>query len=102
MRVLPNMPVSVRSRWQWRTPITNGAASSSLGLRRPQLALANVALAMLRFAEPTLFGKVIDQPTRLLTTATLPRWSVVGPWLAAWAAFGVFTIVAGMTVALAR
>ena len=35
IRVLPNVPVSVRSRCPWRTPTTDAAASSSPGLRRP-------------------------------------------------------------------
>ena len=35
IRVLPNVPVRVRSRCPWRTPTTGGVASSSSGLRRP-------------------------------------------------------------------
>src|SRR6185437_8726578 len=32
MRVLPNVPVSVRARWPWRTPTTSGGAP---GVSRP-------------------------------------------------------------------
>lgn len=64
------------------------------------LALANVALAVSQFAEPMLFGKVIDQLSHSLSAGGLLRWSGIGPWLAAWAAFGVFSIIAGVAVAL--
>ncbi|HXZ17949.1 MAG TPA: ATP-binding cassette domain-containing protein, partial [Roseiarcus sp.] len=64
------------------------------------LVLANVALAVSQFAEPMLFGRIIDQLTRSLTSGAALTWPGIGPWLAAWAAFGVFTIVAGVTVAL--
>ncbi len=77
-----------------------------LGLLGPEkwlaaaLALANVALAVSQFAEPMLFGKVIDQLSHSLSAGALLQWSGIGPWLAAWAAFGVFSIIAGVTVAL--
>ncbi len=77
-----------------------------LGLLGPEkwlaagLALANVALAVSLFAEPMLFGKVIDQLSHSLSAGASLQWSGIGPWLAAWAAFGVFSIVAGVTVAL--
>ncbi len=64
------------------------------------LALANVALAVSQFAEPMLFGKVIDQLSHSLSAGAALQWSGIGPWLAAWAGFGVFSIVAGVTVAL--
>jgi ATP-binding cassette subfamily B protein len=73
-----------------------------LGLLRPvwpaALALvgANLALATAQFAEPLLFGKVIDR----LAKARAPTWGDVGPWVAAWAGFGVFSIVAGVLVNL--
>ena len=64
------------------------------------LALANVALAVSLFAEPMLFGKAVDQLSHSLGAGASLQWSENGPWLAAWAAFGVFSIVAGVTVAL--
>jgi ATP-binding cassette subfamily B protein len=60
------------------------------------LALANLALAAAQFAEPVLFGKVIDA----LTTpggADLARLTTL---LLAWLGFGLFTIVCGTVVAL--
>src|SRR3954453_2968427 len=63
------------------------------------LAGANLALAGAQFAEPVLFGKIVDvlsgRPATGLIAADSP-W----PLLAAWVAFGLFTIVCGATVAL--
>jgi glucan exporter ATP-binding protein len=64
------------------------------------LVLANVALAVSQFAEPLLFGKVIDQLSHAQGSGAPPSWAGIGPWLAAWAAFGIFSIVASVTVAL--
>ena len=77
-----------------------------LGLLRPvwpaALALigANLALACAQFAEPLLLGKVIDRLARAQGAGVAPRWADVGPWVAAWAGFGVFSIVAGVLVNL--
>jgi len=65
------------------------------------LALANVALAISAFAEPILFGRIID----VLTRAQLPdappvTLSVLMPLIMAWVAFGLFSIGAGALVAL--
>jgi ATP-binding cassette, subfamily B, beta-glucan exporter len=64
------------------------------------LALANVALACSQFAEPLLLGKVIDQLSAARGAGSTLLWADVGPWLVAWAGFGLFTIAAGVTVAL--
>ena len=50
------------------------------------LALANVTFAMALFAEPVLFGMVVDSLTQ--TSAQQPAlvWDKVWPLLAAWAA----------------
>ena len=64
------------------------------------LALANVALACSQFAEPLLLGKVIDQLSAARGAGSALLWADVGPWLLAWAGFGLFTIAAGVTVAL--
>src|ERR671917_2274473 len=65
------------------------------------LSLANVALAVAAFAEPILFGRIVD----LLTRAQIPgnppvTFASLSPLIVAWVAFGVFTIVAGVMVAL--
>ena len=61
------------------------------------LVLANVALAFSQFAEPLLFGKVIDSVAahRRATRVMGRNRSVARPW----AGFGLFIIVAGVTVA---
>src|SRR5215469_7137711 len=64
------------------------------------LGAGNLALAVSQFAEPVLFGRVIDS----LTGATRPGGPASGitvaGLVAAWAVFGLFTIAAGVTVAL--
>ena len=65
------------------------------------LAVANLLLAGAQFAEPVLFGRIIDVLTRTPSpgpaeaTATSP-W----PLLGAWVGFGLFTILCGAIVAL--
>ena len=66
----------------------------------PGCLLANVALAVSQFAEPMLFGRIIDQLTRSQSPGFSLQWAGIGPWLAAWAAFGVFSIAASVTAAL--
>src|SRR4030081_1065637 len=55
------------------------------------LAGANLLLAGAQFAEPVLFGKIVDVLSGKPSTGFLPTSS---PWplLAAWVAFGLFTI----------
>jgi len=64
------------------------------------LAGANVALAAAQFAEPVLFGRIIDALVRAQTAATVPSFTTLTPLLAAWVGFGLFTIVCGVLVAL--
>jgi len=64
------------------------------------LAMANVALAIALFAEPVLFGKVIDQLTKSDASVPAQVWANVWPLLAAWVGFGLFTILCGTGVAL--
>ena len=65
-----------------------------LGLLRPviwmalALAAGNVALAFTLFAEPLLFGKVIDRLAGAQSAGTVPQWVALRPWLALWAASG--------------
>ncbi|MCC7227314.1 MAG: glucan ABC transporter ATP-binding protein/ permease [Burkholderiaceae bacterium] len=65
------------------------------------LALANVALVLAQFAEPVLFGRIID---RLSAANASPDraglWESTWPYLLAWIAFGLFTIACGALIAL--
>ncbi|MCG7393607.1 glucan ABC transporter ATP-binding protein/ permease [Microvirga sp. ACRRW] len=65
------------------------------------LALANIALAISAFAEPILFGRIIDVLTRAQIPGSAPvTFTVLLPLIAAWVAFGLFSIGAGALVAL--
>ena len=64
------------------------------------LALANVALAFAQFAEPLLFGKVVDRLASAQSRNAAPQWDDIGPWVALWAGFGLFSIVASVLVSL--
>ncbi|MBV9983577.1 glucan ABC transporter ATP-binding protein/ permease [Bradyrhizobium sp.] len=57
------------------------------------LAIANLLLAATQFAEPVLFGRIVDV---LTGEGGASAW----PLLAAWVGFGLFTIVASAVVAL--
>ncbi len=58
------------------------------------LAFANLILAGAQFAEPVLFGRIVD-----VLSSDQPS-AAAWPLLGAWVAFGLFTIVAGAAVAL--
>ena len=66
------------------------------------LAAANLALAVAQFAEPVLFGRIIDMLSGKPNTDTLFGNAITSPWplLGAWVAFGLFTIICGAIVAL--
>src|SRR3954447_1087841 len=64
------------------------------------LAGANVALAAAQFAEPVLFGRIIDSLVRAQAASTTPRSGALTPLLAAWVGFGLFTIACSVLVAL--
>jgi ATP-binding cassette subfamily B protein len=64
------------------------------------LAGANVALAAAQFAEPVLFGRIIDSLVRAQAASTTPSFTELTPLLLAWIGFGLFTIVCGVLVAL--
>jgi glucan exporter ATP-binding protein len=64
------------------------------------LALANVALAAAQFAEPVLFGRIIDAMAGSQAKGALPAWSDLTVLLGAWVGFGLFTIVCGALIAL--
>lgn len=64
------------------------------------LAFANLLLATAQFAEPVLFGRIIDVLSASPSTGGIAA-SVQSPWplLAAWVGFGLFTIVCNAIVA---
>lgn len=62
------------------------------------LALANVLLAAAQFAEPVLFGRIIDAMAP--NSAGPTTWDRLMPLLLGWVGFGLFTIVCGALIAL--
>jgi ATP-binding cassette subfamily B protein len=65
------------------------------------LAVANVLLAVAQFAEPVLFGRIIDTLSNSQAAGTRETTSgAVWPLLGAWVAFGLFTIGCSVFVAL--
>ena len=65
------------------------------------LAVANVLLAVAQFAEPVLFGRIIDALSNSQAAGTRDAASgTVWPLLGAWVAFGLFTIGCIVFVAL--
>jgi ATP-binding cassette, subfamily B, beta-glucan exporter len=65
------------------------------------LALANVALAITAFAEPILFGRIIDRLAGAQAANAAPlTFESLLPLIGAWVGFGLFTIGAGVLVAL--
>jgi ATP-binding cassette subfamily B protein len=64
------------------------------------LAIANCLLAGAAFAEPVLFGRIIDALAGSQAKGAIAAWSDMFPLVAAWVGFGLFTIVCGVVVAL--
>jgi ATP-binding cassette subfamily B protein len=80
-----------------------GRALAALGPERyvgVLLAIANVALATAQFAEPVLFGRIIDTLTAAQAAKLVPGWSSLLPQFALWVGFGAFNIGVGALVAL--
>ena len=77
-----------------------------LGLLRPQLPLvavlvaANLALAVAQFAEPILFGRIIDLMTQTQASSESLTWIKLLPLVGAWAGFGLFSIGGAILVGL--
>jgi len=65
------------------------------------LALANVAVAVALFAEPVLFGRVINVLAVAQADAASADWTKLWLLILAWASLGLFTIVCGTLIALA-
>src|ERR1700686_816170 len=64
------------------------------------LAVANFALAGAMFAEPVLFGRIIDALAGAQAKGTTPAWPDLTRLMGAWGGFGMFTNVGGVTVGL--
>ncbi|WP_158817221.1 glucan ABC transporter ATP-binding protein/ permease [Methylocapsa sp. S129] len=64
------------------------------------LVIANLGLAAAQFAEPVLFGRIVDRLADAQRAGAAPRWLDILPLLAAWVVFALFTIGAGVLVAL--
>ncbi len=64
------------------------------------LAFGNVALVMAQFAEPVLFGLIIDTLTGATAGDRGAIWGRAWPYLLAWMGFGLFTILCGTLIAL--
>ena len=60
------------------------------------LAVANLLLATAQFAEPVLFGRIVDVLSGKSVAGATSAW----PFLFAWVAFGLFTIGCSTLVAL--
>jgi ATP-binding cassette, subfamily B, beta-glucan exporter len=60
------------------------------------LAVANLLLAVAQFAEPVLFGRIVDVLSGKSVAGATSAW----PFLFAWVAFGLFTIGCSALVAL--
>ncbi|RTL85690.1 MAG: glucan ABC transporter ATP-binding protein/ permease [Hyphomicrobiales bacterium] len=77
-----------------------------LGELRPQarlsliLVAANLSLAIAQFAEPMLFGRIIDRMTQAQAPGQTLTWSDLLPLLLAWAGFGLFSIGGAILVGL--
>ncbi|HWK00475.1 MAG TPA: glucan ABC transporter ATP-binding protein/ permease [Xanthobacteraceae bacterium] len=64
------------------------------------LAFANVGLAAAQFAEPVLFGRVIDALVSAQAANRTPSIGDLSYLLSIWAGFGLFSILVGVLLAL--
>ena len=64
------------------------------------LAIANVFLAAAQFAEPLLFGRIVDILSKAQATGIAPGIAELGPLVAIWVTFGLFTIGSSVLIAL--
>jgi glucan exporter ATP-binding protein len=75
--------------------LLSGATGAAIAL-----GFANILVAASQFAEPVLLGRIVDALTAAQAAARAPQWREVALPLAAWVAFGLFTIAASVIVAL--
>lgn len=64
------------------------------------LAIANVLLAVAQFAEPVLFGRIVDALAGAQSANTTASTATIWPLLMAWVGFGIFTILCSTVIAL--
>ncbi len=64
------------------------------------LAISNLLLAIAQFAEPILFGRIVEALASAQAAARIPSFHDLTPLLAAWVAFGLFNIFAGVMISL--
>ena len=64
------------------------------------LVIANLALACAQFAEPILFGRIIDLLVNAQAASKTLKWEDLIPLVGSWVGFGLFTIAAAVIVAL--
>jgi ATP-binding cassette subfamily B protein len=64
------------------------------------LAIANILLAAAQFAEPVLFGRIVDALVKTQAANAPPDMTALTPLLGAWVGFGLFTIACSVLVAL--
>ncbi len=64
------------------------------------LVFANIFLAAASFAEPVLFGWIIDLLSNAQRDGKTVTWEALTPLTIAWVGFGLFTILASVLVAL--
>ncbi len=64
------------------------------------LVLANLLLAVAQFVEPWLFGQIINVLTAAQGTGGKPKVDQLLPLIGAWLVFGLFTIGAGVAIAM--
>ena len=64
------------------------------------LAFANILLAAASFAEPMLFGALIDKLSSVQNAGQRPSWTDLNILIGAWIGFGLFNIGASVFVAL--
>ena len=64
------------------------------------LTAANLVLAIAQFAEPILFGRIVDTLANAQGAGRVPVFADLAPPMLGWAGFGLFTIAAGALIAL--
>lgn len=64
------------------------------------LVMANLMLAAAMFAEPYLFGRIINLLTGVQAGGAKPTLEALLPLIGLWLTFGLFTIVSGVMIAL--
>ena len=65
-----------------------------------RLSVGNIGLACALFFEPILFGKIIDELSKITAQTDGSIWESVKPLLSLWIGFGLFTIVCSTLIAL--